>query len=74
MEMDGFTRFADWFFDGIFADLSVLRRIEESQNSVRMAKIRVEKILDRLNEVQREMERQISRLRQELHSIVEKAR
>ncbi len=71
VEMDSFTRFADWFFDGIFADLSALRKIEESKSSVRMAQIRVEKILDRLNEMKREMEREMSRLRRELYSIAE---
>ena len=32
VSIDGFMRFADYFFDGLFADWAVLDKIEESQN------------------------------------------
>ncbi len=73
VHIDGFTRFADWFFDGIFADLAALRRIEESQNSVRTARMRIERIIDRLEEMKRELERQSRELRRELYKIAENA-
>ena len=73
VEMDGFTRFADWFFDGIFADLAALRRIEESRSSVREARIKMERILGRLEEMKRELQRQIRELQRALYTIAESA-
>ncbi len=35
ISIDGFLRFADFFFDGFFADLSVMQHIEDSIESVR---------------------------------------
>ena len=34
VNIEGFLRFADWFFDGIFVDYSVLQRIEESKEKI----------------------------------------
>lgn len=34
IKIDSFTRFADYFFDGFFADVAVLNRIGESQNEL----------------------------------------
>jgi len=31
VNVDGFLRFADYFFDGLFADWAVLDRINQSQ-------------------------------------------
>lgn len=34
IQVDGFLRFADYFFDGIFADWAVMDRIRNSKNQV----------------------------------------
>jgi hypothetical protein len=74
VHIDGFTRFADWFFDGIFVDLAALRRIEESQSSVRAARVRIERILERLDEMRKELTRQTSEIRQQLYALAENAK
>jgi hypothetical protein len=41
VNVDGFLRFADYFFDGLIADWSVLSRIHDSQESVYQARLQV---------------------------------
>ncbi len=49
INIDGFLRFADYFFDGLIADWSVLSRIHDSQASVRQIKEQVGTALSRLS-------------------------
>lgn len=48
VNLDGFTRFADYFFDGLFVDWTVRDRIHRSQEQVWQTKVRIESVLDRL--------------------------
>ena len=41
VNIDGFLRFADFFFDGLIKDMTVLRHIRDSQESVRRVKQQV---------------------------------
>lgn len=45
---DDFTAFADWFFDNLFTDLAVQRRIRDSESGVSRARAAVEQALGRL--------------------------
>lgn len=47
--IDGFLRFADYFFDGIFADWTVMKRIGDAKGKVESVKSQIETILGRLN-------------------------
>lgn len=38
VQMDGFTRFADYFFDGLFVDMAVQSQINESLRSIQHAR------------------------------------
>lgn len=44
--LDGFTRFADYFFDGLFADIAVQSRINESRHSVDRSLRQVSELLN----------------------------
>lgn len=48
VNVDGFLRFADYFFDGLFADWAVLNKIEESQERVKQTRCQIEAVLQKL--------------------------
>ncbi len=52
VNIDGFLRFADYFFDGLIADWSVLSRIHDSQSSVHQVKQQVNNALTKLYAIQ----------------------
>lgn len=51
LNIDGFLRFADYFFDGLIADWSVLNRIHASQESVYQINGQVQSALSRLSDI-----------------------
>lgn len=48
IDTDGFAKFADFFFDGLFADLNMQNRISSSKESVAASKRKVESAINRL--------------------------
>ena len=54
--VDGFLKFADFFFDGLFADWAVLDHIMQAQEQVENTKQQIEQVLAMLNTVQQETE------------------
>lgn len=51
VNVDGFTRFADFFFDGLFADWAVMDRIEQAQGQVKRIRGQIEGVLCKLEEL-----------------------
>ena len=49
VNIDGFLRFADYFFDGLFADWSVMNRISEAQGQVKDVKGQISSLLGKLD-------------------------
>ena len=49
VSIDGFMRFADYFFDGFFVDWMVLDRIQQSTEQVQSAYARIHSVLEGLN-------------------------
>ncbi|WP_312651548.1 hypothetical protein [Aminipila sp.] len=49
VNIDGFLGFADYFFDGLFADYAVLDKINQSQNRVKNIKSQIEHVIKHLN-------------------------
>ncbi len=49
VSIDGFLRFADYFFDGLFADWSVMNRISEARGQVENVKKQIQTVLSKLN-------------------------
>lgn len=51
VSIDGFLCFADYFFDGLFADWAVLDKINQSQTQVQNTKSQIESVLRRLSDM-----------------------
>ena len=73
VNIDGFLRFADYFFDGLFADWAVGDKISQSMNSVSSTKSQINRTLDKLNEMEKAADRGIASLKQQLDALIIKA-
>jgi len=51
IKIDEFSKFADFFFDGLFADWSMQSKIKQSQESLINSKNQVKQVLDKLNNI-----------------------
>ena len=51
VSIDGFLCFADYFFDGLFADWAVLGKINQSQTQVQNTKSQIEHVIGRLTDM-----------------------
>ena len=71
--MCSFLRFADYFFDGLFADWAVGNRISQSHSSVAGTKHRITQTLEKLEKMQTAVEDEIRRLKAQLDELVVKA-
>ena len=70
VNIDGFLRFADYVFDGIFADWAVLDRINQAQAQVEDPRAQICAVLDRLGQMADQAERERAGLRQEIEGLV----
>ena len=70
LNMDGFLRFADWFFDGLLVDWTVLSRIHDSKASVFRVKEQVGDALIRLDELRRVREEKRGELEERMDHVV----
>ena len=70
VNVDGFLRFADYFFDGLFADWAVGDKISQSMNSVSSTKSQISRTLDRLNEMEKAADRGIASQKQQLDELI----
>ena len=70
VNIDGFLRFADYFFDGLFADWAVGDKISQSRNSVSSAKSQISRTLDKLNEMEKAADRGIASVKQQLDELI----
>ncbi len=64
VKLDGFLRFADYFFDGLFADWAVMDHIENSQKQVSQTRQQVEEVLASLESRRDAVERHYNALAQ----------
>lgn len=70
VRIDGFLRFADYFFDGLFADWAVLDRIGQSQDQVQQTCRQIQLVLDRLAALQRATDRERREAKDRLEQLV----
>lgn len=68
--VDGFLRFADYFFDGVFTDWAVLSRIENSMESIKETGRQVEQVLFNLETMRRAQVSRRDKLDEEIVSLV----
>lgn len=69
-KIEGFLYFADFFFDGLFADWAVLDRIQNSQSQVEDTHNQVKQIQSQLNTIRREIQNKIQQTQADLNQIV----
>lgn len=70
VNVDGFLRFADYFFDGLFADWAVLDKISQSKEQVQNTKQQIETVLSRLNSMLRAAEQEQAQIKEKLDALI----
>ena len=73
VNIEGFLRFADYFFDGLFVDWSVGSRINESISSVSSTRSKITSTISKLEAMEASAERDIGRLKSELDQVIVEA-
>lgn len=73
VNVDSFLRFADYFFDGLFADWAVLNKISKSQSQVQNTKSQIERALYQLNSMMQRTEREHAQIKREIDALVRRA-
>lgn len=73
VSVDGFLRFADYFFDNLFTDWAVMDKIHRSQEQVGQTLRQVEQLLARLRQMLERDEAQRQRVSEERDALVLKA-
>ena len=64
---------ADYFFDGLFADWSVMNRISEAQGQVKKVKGQIGSLLGKLNTVYSSVNSEQEKAKIKLQELVKKA-
>lgn len=72
-QMDGFGKFADFFFDGLIADWCMQSKIEESMNSVQNVRVQVQEVMSKLDNLKKAEADKIKALEQEINELIQKA-
>ena len=70
VNIDGFLRFADYFFDGLFVDWEVGDKISQSMNSVSSTKSQISKTIDKLSQMEKASDHEIAVLKAKLDELI----
>lgn len=70
VNLDGFTRFADYFFDGLFMDWSVADKISKSESQVQRICEQLENLLSRLQNLVKNLERQMADAQKQIDQLI----
>ena len=73
VSIDGFLKFADYFFDGLFADWAVGDKISQSRSSVCGTKNQINQMLGKLGNMESAADNEIARLKEQLDDLIVKA-
>lgn len=73
LNVEGFLRFADYFFDGLFADWAVLDRIGKAQWKVKETQKQIEAVLSKLKPLLAQTDARRNQLLAEIDSLVRQA-
>ena len=73
VNIDGFLRFADYFFDGLFADWAVMDRISQSRSSVSGTINQINQTLKRISGIEASLDREITALEQQIDELIVEA-
>lgn len=73
VNIDGFLRFADYFFDGLFADWAVMDKITQAKNQVYSTVNQIDNVLLRLNDMMNSAEQEQIKTKNKLDSVITEA-
>ncbi len=73
VSIEGFLRFADYFFDGLFADWAVLDKIKQSQTQVLNTKSQLEDVISRLTDMADCADKALERQKKALQDLIVRA-
>lgn len=68
--IDGFLRFADFFFDGLFADWAVLDHIHDAQQQVEGTRDQIDSVLIRLRTMEQDTVRELAEVEAERERLL----
>ena len=68
--VDGFMRFADVFFDGLFVDWAVMNKISNSKSQVQDTKAQIERVLNHLYSLDRKIQAELEGTRQKRKDLI----
>lgn len=68
--VDGFMRFADVFFDGLFVDWAVMNKISNSKSQVQDTKAQIERVLNHLHSLDRKIQAELEGTRQKRKDLI----
>lgn len=74
VSIDGFLRFADYFFDGFFVDLAVMEKINNSKSNVESTKRQIESVLSKLQSMHASADQTIGKLEAEKDAVILEAK
>lgn len=70
VQIDGFLRFADYFWDGIFSDWMVLGKIHDSQSQIYEVGAKLDNVLRQLNTMKNQVEQGLEAEKNRLERLV----
>lgn len=70
INMDGFLRFADYFFDGLFVDWTIGGQIRDSRQSVYEVRQKIDGAISKLYGLEKDMDRQIREMRAKAEELL----
>lgn len=70
VKVDGFLRFADYFFDGLFADWAVKDHIDDSSNAIYKVKGQIATVMNRLSRMEMLADKEIQQLQQQIEQLL----
>ncbi|MBQ8815552.1 MAG: hypothetical protein IJZ85_13765 [Lachnospiraceae bacterium] len=73
VNIEGFLRFADYFFDGLFVDWTIGGQIRESRDSVYGVRCQIRTAIDKLYNLEKEADREIGALRAKIEALLVEA-
>ncbi len=74
VSIDGFLYFADYFFDGLFADWAVLDKINQSQTQVQNTKSKIEQVIRQLTSMLSDTDKSLAKEKADLNDLIMKSK
>lgn len=70
LNVDGFTQVADYVFDGLFMDLSMLDHISQAQQRVEKTQAQITQVLEHLNAMLQEAQQEYTQTKKSLDDLI----